>query len=234
MDITHLLVLQFIAHVLTDFSFQPDKKAKEKNNIGFKSKFLKWHIIITFGLSWIFSFQLNFIYSALAIAFSHWVVDGAKKHINNHTKLGKYAFFIDQILHLFFIVAVVLFFNNYCEIKSIYNISISLKYLLIIAGYMVCMKPANIIIKEVFNVFGIIITENNDLPNAGKLIGIIERLLVLTFVLLNQFEAVGFLIAAKSILRYKNEDSLKTEYVLIGTMLSFGIAIALGIIINLL
>ncbi len=56
--------------------------------------------------------------------------------------------------------------------------------------------------------------------------------LVLTFILLNQFEAVGFLIAAKSILRYKNDDVLKTEYVLIGTMLSFGISIALGVIIN--
>jgi len=65
------------------------------------------------------------------------------------------------------------------------------------------------------------------------LIGIIERFLVLTFVILNQFEAVGFLIAAKSILRFKDDNTIKTEYVLIGTMLSFGIAIALGIIINL-
>ncbi|RLD59289.1 MAG: DUF3307 domain-containing protein, partial [Bacteroidetes bacterium] len=31
-----------------------------------------------------------------------------------------------------------------------------------------------------------------------------------------------------------NNDTLKTEYVLIGTMLSFGLAIGLGIIINLI
>jgi len=195
---------------------------------------LRWHILIVFGLSWLLSFQLNFIYGAFAITLTHLVIDGVKKHINNHTTLGKYAFFIDQILHLFFIVSIVFLFNKFCGIKPLFNISISIKYLLIIASYMACTKPANIFIKEVFIVSGITIMENNDLPNAGKLIGIIERFLVLTFILLNQFEAVGFLIAAKSILRYKNNDTLKTEYVLIGTMLSFGIAIVLGIIINLI
>ena len=53
-------------------------------------------------------------------------------------------------------------------------------------------------------------------------------------IVLGQFEAVGFLIAAKSILRFKDDNTIKSEYVLIGTMLSFEIAIALGISINLL
>ena len=69
-----------------------------------------------------------------------------------------------------------------------------------------------------------------ELPNAGKLIGILERILALTFILIGQYQAVGFLIAAKSVLRYKDTDTLKTEYVLIGTMLSFGIAVVLGIL----
>jgi hypothetical protein len=57
---------------------------------------------------------------------------------------------------------------------------------------------------------------------------------VLTFILLNQFEAVGFLLAAKSILRFKEAETLKSEYVLIGTMLSFAIAIAFGISVSLI
>lgn len=232
MDFIQLLVLQFIAHLLTDFYFQPDKKAKEKNDLGFKSKFLKWHILLAFGFSWVFSFQLNFIFGAIAIAFTHWVVDGVKKHLNSNNKIGKYAFFIDQILHVFFIILIVFLFNIYFEIQPFYTITISIKYLVLIAAYIICAKPANIIIKEVIYAFDISITKNNDLPNAGKLIGIIERMLVLTFVLLNQFEVVGFLIAAKSILRYKSDETIKTEYVLIGTLLSFGIAIVLGIFIN--
>lgn len=73
-------------------------------------------------------------------------------------------------------------------------------------------------------------SEKDELENAGKLIGTLERILVLTLVILNQYEAIGFLIAAKSILRYKENDTTKTEYVLIGTMASFAIAMFLGII----
>lgn len=127
-------------------------------------------------------------------------------------------------------------FNNNLEIKPLFDLPLSLKWLSIIAAYIISTKPANIFIKEVFKAFEIqpITKENQDLPNAGKLIGVIERFLVLTFIILNQYEAVGFLIAAKSILRFKDGDTIKTEYVLIGTMLSFGIAIFLGILIGMI
>ncbi len=75
------------------------------------------------------------------------------------------------------------------------------------------------------------------LQNAGKWIGILERILVLTFVLAAQFQAIGFLIAAKSILRIsvKTENSARilSEYVLIGTFISFTIAILVGLVANL-
>lgn len=232
MEITNFLILQFIAHILTDYSFQPGHKATEKNDLGFKSKFLKWHILIVFGFSWAFSFQLNFIFGALAIALTHWLVDGLKRHINRNKTLGRYAFFIDQLFHLIFMIAIVYLFNKFCGIKPFLKIPLSTKHLLIIAGFIICTKPANILIKEILNVFEISYSDSTDLPNAGKLIGIIERFLVLTFILLNQFGAVGFLIAAKSILRFKPDETLKTEYVLIGTMLSFGIAIAIGVLVN--
>lgn len=232
MVITKFIILQIIAHILADFTLQPAQKAIEKNDLGFKSKFLKWHILVVFGLSWILSFQLNFVFGAVAISLTHWLVDGLKRHINNHKRIGKYAFFIDQLVHLIFIVAIAILFNKYFGLNPFLPISISIKHVLIIAGFIVCAKSANILIKEILNVFEISFSDNNDLPNAGKLIGIIERFLVLTFILLNQFAAVGFLIAAKSILRFKPDETLKSEYVLIGTMLSFGIAIAVGVFIN--
>ena len=59
------------------------------------------------------------------------------------------------------------------------------------------------------------------------MIGITER--ILTLIILGQYAAIGFIMAAKSILRFKESQTQKAEYVLIGTMLSFGIAIMLGI-----
>ena len=76
------------------------------------------------------------------------------------------------------------------------------------------------------------------LDKAGRYIGILERILVLTFVLLNQVSAIGFLIAAKSILRYGNKDKegarKQTEYVLIGTLMSFSCAILMGLLVRVI
>jgi hypothetical protein len=100
-------------------------------------------------------------------------------------------------------------------------------------GFLICLKPANVFIREVFRSYGIRLVPDpsEDLLNAGKLIGNSERLLTLTLILIGQFQAVGFLIAGKSILRYEGQKTAKTEYVLTGTLLSFGIAIIVGVVI---
>jgi len=77
--------------------------------------------------------------------------------------------------------------------------------------------------------------ENLDgLSNAGKWIGVIERIIVLILVLHNQYEAIGLLVAAKSIVRFNEKDrqEIKTEYLMIGTLLSIGIAIITGVAIK--
>ncbi len=55
---------------------------------------------------------------------------------------------------------------------------------------------------------------------------------ILSWIMVPQtgFIIYAFVIAAKSILRFKDSDTDRTEYVLVGTLLSFGIAIAVGLI----
>jgi hypothetical protein len=63
----------------------------------------------------------------------------------------------------------------------------------------------------------------------GFWIGCIERLIILTFILANHYDAVGLLIAAKSILRVSDQQARKqTEYVLLGTLCSLAFALAVG------
>lgn len=225
-----LLILQVVAHVLSDYFFQTDASSKEKNENGFKSKFLVKHTLITFSCAWILSFDVHFIFCAIAISILHGIIDGLKKSFNT----SKFSFFIDQGLHLVVIWFFVWIFNRYFEANLLWNIPISIKGLVLILGYLLCIKPANIFIREMFVVGNIesISDTTAELKNAGKLIGILERILVLTFVIIGKFEVIGFLIAAKSILRYKDTNTIKTEYVLIGTMLSFGIAMMIGLLIN--
>lgn len=71
------------------------------------------------------------------------------------------------------------------------------------------------------------------LEGAGRLIGYLERAIVVTLVLYQAFGAIGFLVAAKSLLRFGElstaRDKVQTEYVLVGTLASLALALLLGI-----
>ena len=68
------------------------------------------------------------------------------------------------------------------------------------------------------------------------MIGYLERTLVLIFILQGQWAAIGFLVTAKSVFRFSDlkigQDRKLTEYILIGTLLSFGIAILTGVLVQ--
>lgn len=66
------------------------------------------------------------------------------------------------------------------------------------------------------------------LPGGGRIIGHLERGLIFLLVLAGTAEGIGFLIAAKSVLRFGavKEESRLSEYVIIGTLASFGWAFA--------
>lgn len=74
----------------------------------------------------------------------------------------------------------------------------------------------------------------DSLAKAGRYIGVLERLFVFAFVVTNLWEALGFFLAVKSVFRLEDLTSSKdrklTEYILIETLLSFGIAIFLGVL----
>jgi hypothetical protein len=62
--------------------------------------------------------------------------------------------------------------------------------------------------------------------NAGRYIGVVERLLVYVFVLQGQYAAIGLVLAAKGFARFREMDQREfAEYVLIGTLLSMACAV---------
>jgi hypothetical protein len=224
-----LLILQLIAHILADFAFQPQRWCHRKDET-LCSEVHLLHFVIVFGLSWLCSMQVSFWWAALVIAVVHFLFDMLKGILSRRGKLPHALFFIDQSFHLLTIAAVVYWFPGVQAIT--FPFQISPWQALIIFSFLFCIKPANIVIREVLNSFEIPVSgpaDKNELMNAGKLIGVLERIISLTLILINQFAAVGFIIAAKSLLRFRDTATARTEYLLIGTLLSFGIAILLGI-----
>ena len=94
------------------------------------------------------------------------------------------------------------------------------------------LKPSSVILSLFLKQWTPTGDNSQSLPNAGQWIGYLERILILTFILIQSIEGVGFLLAAKSVFRFgelnKPKDIKTTEYVLIGTLSSFAIAILIG------
>jgi len=230
-----LLLLQFCAHLLADFHFQPQKWCDKKDsNLISKAHF--YHILIVFLCSWAFSLTISFWWGALCITFAHFLLDILKGILFRKNKCRKQLFFIDQFLHFIIISFIVCLFSG-CK-TILFPVPISLNLIFILFALILCTKPSNVFIRKYIEASGIKIANNdkkdeekdNSLLKAGRVIGSLERILSFVLILINQFAAVGFIIAAKTLLRFKDTDTAKTEYLLIGSFLSFGIAILLGII----
>ncbi|SFH96018.1 DUF3307 domain-containing protein [Halpernia frigidisoli] len=225
-----------LAHLFGDFLFQPDKWVLDKEQKKIKSKYLYFHILLHVFLVFIFLWDLSLWYIPLIIGVSHYLIDISKLYFQSK-KTKRWLFFIDQFLHLSVIIVISTYFK---EIDfNFLNNPIFLKYL--VAAVFLTV-PTSIFIKNLLAAWSPIVIEHSkiqtdSLVNAGKYIGILERLLVFTFIIINHWEGVGFMIAAKSVFRFSDLAEAKqrklTEYVLIGTLLSFGIAVITGIIVNI-
>ena len=216
-----------LAHIIGDFYLQTDKCCEQKETRKFKSWFLYVHAIIIGLLSWMIVPSCSFGLWALMIAVSHFAIDAVKIHCPK----GLWSFVIDQLFHLSILAAISTIYETTKELPlQMIDSPSSFSTPLLILAILLCIKPANILIKLILEKYQVGESASCDnIKNAGALIGNLERLLTIVFVLLGQFEAIGFIVAAKSILRFKDTDTAKTEYVLAGTFLSFGIAILCGL-----
>ncbi len=235
-----LILLQFLAHIMADYLFQPHHWSVKKSR-KVLTKYHFYHGLIVFIFSWLLSLDPGFWKAALVLTTAHLLLDIIKSYAQTSLKQRKNDyFFSDQLIHLVIIIIVAWSYHYFYGIQFLVDVSI--RTIAVVTAFVFCLKPANILIKHIFIAFSIESpeemesngngsVEEKSMPMAGKVIGVVERILVLTLILVGQFSAVGFLIAAKSILRFN--EYRKNEYILVGTLLSFGIAIVLGVLISL-
>mgnify|MGYP000748709253 CR=1 FL=1 len=109
-----LFLKLLLAHILGDFVFQPEKWVKDKEKKKVKSIKLYFHIDVhAFLLLLVLQFNLQeYWLGFLLIISSHFTVDLLKLYLQKKpTK--RYWFFIDQILHLLFLVVAASFYVDF-------------------------------------------------------------------------------------------------------------------------
>ncbi|MFB5944335.1 DUF3307 domain-containing protein [Albibacterium profundi] len=235
-----ILIKLLLAHLLGDFVLQPSKWAKAKEELKIKAYQLYLHIGIHFILILLLIWDWEFWPWALIIASSHLIIDSLKIYLQKPGN-ARTLFFADQLLHLLVIVVIwFLYHQNFQLWLQSFDENNLTKLLLWISAFVFLTKPLSVAIR-IFISKWTPHTENNkndSLQSAGEYIGYLERILIFIFIIINQLEAVGFLLAAKSIFRFgdltASKDRKLTEYVLIGTLLSFGAAICTSLLFGYL
>ena len=226
-----VLIQLLLAHLLGDFFLQPTKWVEENERKKLKSVTLYIHVFVHVALTALLLWDVSSWPIVIIVGISHFIIDGLK--LSFQKKSTKRLFFlVDQLLHIFVILACFVFIHKK---DHKFNFEITEHHVLLITCLLFLTVPVAVIMKTIFLKWNIAeLTKNNEsLTDAGKYIGILERILVFIFIVLNHWEAVGFLITAKSVFRFGDLKESKTrqltEYILIGTLISFGFAILTGI-----
>jgi uncharacterized membrane protein len=221
----------FLAHVLGDFVFQPDGWVADKQKKKQRSAYLYLHLLVH-SLALLILLQFDFAYwkAMLLIIASHFVIDLCKLYLQSDSN-QKFLFITDQVLHVAVILWAVSFYEGFSLSPGWFYREEVLLFLLAL----LCITIVSaIIIRSLVAGWRLEETNEESLKNAGKYIGMLERLFVFGFIVLNQWASIGLLIAAKSIFRFSDlsraKDRKLTEYILIGTLLSFGLAIVISLL----
>lgn len=235
MEITwiRLFLVLLLAHLTGDFILQTDILCAKKRERGFRCGFLFVHAAIMAALSLLAFGTLSFWLWALAIGVSHLIIDGIKSCVE---KDSLWLYISDQILHIAILaVAAIISVERFGWINPSWLTDWMVKAVAVLSAAIICGKPANLLIKYVLRYCKMVIpSDNSNLFHAGKLIGTLERWLILTFLIIGRYEVIGFLIAAKSIIRFGEKDKDQTEYFLAGTLLSISIAVVCGLLLRAL
>ncbi|HKK84603.1 MAG TPA: DUF3307 domain-containing protein [Roseovarius sp.] len=216
------LAALLLAHVLADFVFQTKAMVENKRHPGM----FILHIGVVFGLSLV---ALGGAWAvAGAVAVAHMVIDGIKTYLLPVTWRESFtAFILDQSAHLATLVAAMIIW------PAAVTTGLWAPWMEILAGP--AMVVSGVILTVIAGGYAVgLITapyakdfKAQGLENAGQMIGRLERAVIFLLIAMGEPAGIGFLIAAKSLLRFEaTKEQKASEYVIIGTLTSFGWALA--------
>lgn len=245
-------ILLLLAHIIGDFYLQNQSMADKKE---YSIKWLLFHCLcywaaVMIALVPIMSLKVFMFGTVQAIL--HAIIDVGKFAeiyiLKKNKKLmplkERNIFVLDQALHVTSIVIIAYLFvlqdgtisvssgvSQFFKIIGVSGISL----VSMATALLIIHKPANITIFKLLGVYKPGTKE--DLVkkdyNAGRFIGTVERIIMLIFISIGQYSAVGLVLTAKSIARYDRISKEKdfAEYYLLGTLLSTVIVIITALLL---
>lgn len=230
-----VLLKLILAHLIGDFILQPKKWIDSKESKKLKSGSFYLHIVVHGVLVLLVMAHWDYWQLILSVILAHAIIDALKLYLQKPESRVKW-FLLDQILHIGSLILIWWYFEipDLDLFTGITNDTI----LIYVIAIILITSASSVLIQTLMSTWASELVEPNSgsLKNAGKFIGILERLFVFTFVVTGNWTTIGYLLAAKSVFRFgdlrESRDRKLTEYILVGTLLSFGIAISIGMSVN--
>ncbi len=237
-----VLVLLVVGHVFSDFLIQTPYVALNKgrrNSVLIRHGFLTF-LVQSLVLFPFFSAKLTLLIVLLAVM--HTLIDFGKRLIQVHVRSHLNVFFIDQSLHMLSLLILwslirvtipepTLVFLDQGSTSTFVGIAI------LLAGYVFNGKGGNTVVQGVLHQFPSLLPSRSiqcEQYSMGKTIGTLERYLLLTLVLVNQWTALGLVVAVRAIGMSKDFEWQTIGYYRMGTLASWLIAVLSGITISFL
>ncbi|MBN2234729.1 MAG: DUF3307 domain-containing protein [Opitutales bacterium] len=217
-------ILLLSAHVFGDFLLQTNAMVRNKG----KGWVLLSHAVLHGALAYGLLQQWSAWPIPVAVVVMHSAIDWVKGRCRRSAR----AFVLDQASHVvsLAVIAAVGLWLGWCVPFE----GQGWQGIVGFAGFVASVSGVGFYVGEIA---GKLMEANGELADTiksglrdgGKQIGRLERALIFAFILVGEPTGIGFLVAAKSILRFEDAKQRPVaEYVIIGTLWSFGLAMALA------
>jgi hypothetical protein len=217
------LALLLLAHVLADFVLQPARMALAKAELN--PGWTLAHILVVASASaLLLGVQSPATAAVVAgLSLAHLAIDLAKSGIGTRIAAST-AFLADQAAHLVTLLAVATLWPDlwaagaWAPLAPLWLPAAAA----VVAGALLATRAGGYVLALLMRPWGDMGLDG--LPGGGRMIGLLERGIIFLLILAGEPGGIGFLIAAKSVLRFGavKEEARLSEYVIIGTLASFG------------
>lgn len=229
-----MIIAMFLAHLVGDYILQWNSLA------AWKSRSLAGvtvHCLVVLAVTWLFILPFNSSWWpwVLFIGFAHFIIDSVQLKIKLPIpELARFA--LDQAAHIL-VISLALVGGGYVETAVLLQNSLAwlqndllLIYLL---GYAFVTMPAWVLVK--FTAYGLVQGGAPQFGGSSKYLGILERLLMTTFVAVGQYLLVPLVILPRLVMEWPQATtSDQTDVYLAELLVSITLAVLVGMLFQLI